>query len=81
MNESYSSDTAKITVHDDIGTDIWYITKGEDSTHFEMVNDPKYIGKFGAGKHIHYFRTEPWYEDVRMWLKRGKSPDGKTYQK
>jgi hypothetical protein len=57
MNESYSSDTVKITVHDDVGTDIWYITKGEDSTHFEMVNDPKYIGKFGAGKHINHFRN------------------------
>jgi len=66
-----------INITDENGT--WYLTKGDDSTHFEMVNNLKWVGKFGANKHINEFRTMPWYADVKSWLKGGQSPDGKTY--
>ena len=77
--EAVDTGIAKITVNDGNNTDVWYLAKGDDSTHFEMVNNQKYLGKFGADKHIGQFRNAPWYDDVRSWLKGGKSPDGKTY--
>ena len=69
------STTVKITS----GRDEWWVTK-VDTTHVEFVNDPKYIGKNGMGvSHINQHRGKPYYEDLRSWLKGGKSPDGKTY--
>lgn len=75
--EQIMRENAPVKITD--GMDVWYLAKGEDSTHFEMVNDPKYIGKFGPDKHIGQFRNRPWYDDVRSWLKGGPSPNNKTY--
>jgi len=79
IKEAVDTGTAKITVNDGKYTDVWYLTKGEDSTHFEMVKSRDMIGKKGASANIGQNRNAPWYEDVRSWLKGGKSPDGKTY--
>jgi len=43
-----------------------------------MVNDKKYIGS-GMASHIGQHFGEPYYDDLRTWLKGGPSPDGKHY--
>jgi len=65
-----------------IGDYPYYIKKSGDSTHFTIVNDYGLnILKKGyeAGSHIEQYKSEPYYEDVRAWLKGGESPNNKKY--
>lgn len=69
--------TAKITV----GKDVWYFSKMGDTTHVEVVNNIDAIGIGGMNAHhIGQHKGEPYYDDLRSWLKGGKSPDGKVYK-
>ena len=56
----------------------YFLIKYGDTTHLEMVNDKKYIGS-GMASHIGQHFGEPYYDDLRTWLKGGPSPDGKHY--
>lgn len=79
LKESQNSNTIHITVKDGKYTDNWYITK-IDATHIEIVNNPEAVGKGGmsVGSILQY-KNEPFYDDVKSWLRGGKSPDGKVY--
>jgi hypothetical protein len=50
----------------------WYLEK-IDSTHFYMSNDPKFRG---MAHHVDQHRGEPYYEEVRTWLKSTKMATG-----
>lgn len=46
-----------------------------------MVNDKKEVGKYRNALHIGPVpKDEPYYEDVKNWIKGGKSPNGKIYK-
>lgn len=56
----------------------YYLKKGGDTTHFYMANSKDGVD-IVTPAHIMQHKGEPYYEDVRSWLKGGKSPDGKEY--
>lgn len=54
----------------------WYLEK-IDSTHFYMSNDPN---SRGMAHHVDQHRGEPYYEEVRSWLKSTKFGKGGNIQ-
>jgi hypothetical protein len=50
----------------------WYLEK-IDSTHFYMSNNPN---SRGMAHHVDQHRGEPYYEEVRSWLKSTKYAEG-----
>jgi hypothetical protein len=50
----------------------WYLEK-IDSTHFYMSNNPN---SRGMAHHVDQHRGEPYYEEVRSWLKSTKFAEG-----
>ncbi len=57
--------------------DLYYIKK-IDSTHINMSPNEDELD--GYPSHISDHNEENYYDDVRSWLKGGKSPNGKTYK-
>lgn len=57
--------------------DLYYIKK-IDSTHINMSPNEDELD--GYPSHIADHNEENYYDDVRSWLKGGKSPNGKTYK-
>ena len=56
------------------GLQNWYLEK-IDSTHFYMSNDKDFRG---MAHHIGQHRGEPYYEEVKQWLKDTMAKGGKT---
>jgi hypothetical protein len=56
----------------------YYLKKGGDSTHFSMSNTK---GAYHSVSHIGQHAGSPYVDDVRSWLKGGKTPDGNKYGK
>ena len=62
----------------------YYLKKEGDSTHFTMHNNDKHLDNphLSSGNHIGQYRGEPYYEDVRSWLKdslKSKDLNGRKY--
>ena len=55
----------------------WFLEK-IDSTHFYMSNDPNYRG---MAHHIGQHKGEPYYEEVREWLKTTYGDGGEILKK
>jgi hypothetical protein len=74
-----TGNVAKIKVLSPDGkyTDVWYITKDTDTTHFYISNSPE---SKGVAYHVGQFRSEVFYDDLRSWLKGGANIDGKEYK-
>lgn len=64
----------KITLKDG---DYW--VKKIDTTHLAISNSEDGVDLAIPG-HIAQYRDEPYYSDLRAWLKGGKSPDGMVYE-
>ena len=77
VNRKY--DIAKVT---DARGDEWFVKK-IDSTHMFMANDPKYLKKDRPtgvmAHHIGQHRDEPYYSDLRSWLKESVNEKVETY--
>lgn len=58
-----NTDKPKHVIH--VGEDTWYLEK-IDSTHFYMSNSPDFRG---MAHHVGQHKGEPYYEEVREWLK------------
>lgn len=67
-----------IQVKDGQYTSNWFLSK-IDATHLKMSNNVKRIDDEGMTYHINQLRNHEFYNDVKSWLKGGKSPNGKTY--
>jgi hypothetical protein len=55
-----------------------YYIKKIDTTHISMANNKDGVDLV-TPSHILQHRGESYYDDVRSWLKGGKSPNGKSY--
>jgi hypothetical protein len=55
----------------------WYLEK-IDSTHFYMSNNPN---SRGMAHHVDQHRGEPYYEEVRSWLKSTKYAEGGNFNR
>ena len=65
------NDIAKVTLTDGV----YYLKRDRDTTHFTIVNSGglDFLKKGGnTGNHIGQHRDEPYYNDVKSWLKDGK---------
>jgi hypothetical protein len=63
------------------GPDLYYVKK-VDSTHIKMSPVKRGEDKLDGDSpsHIADHNDENYFDDVRSWLKGGKSPNGKTYK-
>ena len=59
------------------GLQNWYLEK-IDNTHFYMSNDKDFKG---TAHHLQQHRGEPYYEEVKQWLKDTVSKGGRTMSK
>ena len=76
-DESVEKEITKFTVK---GHDYWAVK--HDSTHCAVVNNEqaaKSNNQLGVG-HIQQFSSEPYFDDLKAWLKGGEKLDGKIYE-
>lgn len=73
-----STDLVHIQVKDGNYTSNWYLMK-IDATHLKMGNNDKLLADTGMTYHINQLRNYEFYNDLKSWLKGGKSPNGKIY--
>ncbi len=60
----------------------YYISKMGDSTHFKMANSREGANPHGGAamvSHVGQHSDRSYIDDVKSWLKGGKSPEGKKY--
>lgn len=60
----------------------YYISKMGDSTHFKMSNSREGDNPHGGAamvSHVGQHSDRSYIDDVKSWLKGGKSPEGKKY--
>ena len=74
LNEENQKSGSEVTTFTDKNGDTWYFKK-IDSTHVEMVNDPKYLKDSPSGLsvlHIGQLKGTSYYKDLVKWLKESK---------